>query len=412
MARPRILATAYACRPGSGSEEGNGWWLADQLRRFGDVCVVTPSHNRAVIEAAVAESDGRGRLEFVYVDVPGWPTDSASANRLRRTHYNLWQLRIWAAARELHAARGFDVVHHLTYGQYWSGSWMGELEVPFVWGPVGGGESAPDELIAALSKEGQAYERRRDLARRVGRLSPPVRRSARKATVALAATPQTSAALESLGVGHIELMPTAGLPDVDFTTLSSIPRDASASALRVMCLGRLEHWKGFHFAIEAFAAFVADAPDSELWVIGDGPAAGHLRDVVRLHKLEGRVKLLGRLPRAEVLERLAASHVLAHPSLHDSAGWATLEAAASGLPVVCLDLGGPAVQVTSDTGIKVAAHNHRQVVEEIAEAFRALADPAHALRLGLAGRARVGANFTWSRLGDRLASFEPYRSLA
>src|SRR5688572_7729593 len=109
----RILATAYACRPGSGSEDGSGWWLADQLRRFGDVWLLTPSHNRVAIEAAIAETDRPGHLRFVYVDVPGWPADSAVAGRLRRTHYNLWQLRILRVARRLHERVGFDVVHHL-----------------------------------------------------------------------------------------------------------------------------------------------------------------------------------------------------------------------------------------------------------------------------------------------------------
>jgi glycosyltransferase involved in cell wall biosynthesis len=112
------------------------------------------------------------------------------------------------------------------------------------------------------------------------------------------------------------------------------------------------------------------------------------------------------------LDRLACSHVLAHPSLHDSAGWATLEAAAAGLPVVCLDLGGPALQVTRETGIKIPVDDTSAIIPAIAEAFAVLAaDPAHARELGAAGRTRVGEHFTWNRLGDRLAELEPYRSL-
>jgi glycosyltransferase involved in cell wall biosynthesis len=180
-----------------------------------------------------------------------------------------------------------------------------------------------------------------------------------------------------------------------------------------MCVGRLEHWKGFHLAVEAFASFVADAPDSELWIAGEGPADGHLRELVRSHRLEDKVSLFGRLPRSEVLDRLGRSHVLAHPSLHDSAGWASLEAAAAGLPVVCLDLGGPALQVTADTGIKIPVNDATAIVTAIADAFATLAaDPRHAMQLGAAGRSRVGAHFTWDRLGDRLAALEPYRSLA
>ena len=66
----KVLATAYACRPNSGSEEGNGWHLAHQLTRFGEVRVITPSHNRAAIEAVCSP------VRFVYVDVPGWQKQS------------------------------------------------------------------------------------------------------------------------------------------------------------------------------------------------------------------------------------------------------------------------------------------------------------------------------------------------
>ncbi|MEO8693306.1 MAG: glycosyltransferase [Acidimicrobiales bacterium] len=407
----RILATAYACRPGFGSEDGNGWWLADQLRRFGDVWVLTPSHNRAAIEESVRDRPTRGRIKFVYVDVPGWAADSPRANRWRRTHYNLWQLRIVQVARKLQREIAFDVVHHLTYGQYWSGSWMGTLGLPFVWGPVGGGESAPDALVAMLPEDGRRYERNRDLARSIGRRTLPVARAARGATLALAATEETRRAIESLGARRVEVMPTGALPDADYRSLSSIRRTPAPEGFRIMCVGRLEHWKGFHLAVEAFATGARDIADSELWIVGEGPAHSHLRDVIRRHRLDDKVTLLGRLPRSEVLDRLARSHVLAHPSLHDSAGWATLEAAAAGLPVVCLDLGGPALQVTVDTGIKVPVDDASRIVPAIADAFASLAaDPCHARQLGAAGRARVGQHFTWERLGDRLATLEPYRS--
>ncbi|MEO5842921.1 MAG: glycosyltransferase family 4 protein [Acidimicrobiales bacterium] len=409
----RILATAYACRPGFGSEDGNGWWLADQLRRFGDVWVLTPSHNRAAIESCVRDITDRGRINFVYVDVPGWPADSKTADRWRRTHYNLWQARIVPVARKLQRVIGFDVVHHLTYGQYWSGTWMGTLGLPLVWGPVGGAESAPAALVATLTEDGRRYERNRDFARAVGRRLLPVSRAARSATTALAATDETKRAIESLGVRRVEVMPTGALPDADYAALSSIRHTATLDGFRIMCVGRLEHWKGFHLAVEAFASFLPQAPDSELWIVGEGPAYAHLRALVDKHRLDDTVSLLGRLPRSEVLDRLARSHALAHPSLHDSAGWATLEAAAAGLPVVCLDLGGPALQVTADTGFKIPVDDTARIVPAIADAFAMLAaDRRHALQLGAAGRVRVGQHFTWDRLGDRLATIEPYRSLS
>jgi len=53
---------------------------------------------------------------------------------------------------------------------------------------------------------------------------------------------------------------------------------------------------------------------------------------------------------------LAAMHeadVLLLPSMHDSAGWVVGEAAAAGIPTVCLRLGGPATMVRRSGGAAV-----------------------------------------------------------
>ena len=64
-----------------------------------------------------------------------------------------------------------------------------------------------------------------------------------------------------------------------------------------------------------------------------------------------------------------------------------LEAMALGRAVICLDLGGPAVRVTNETGIKIPARHPRQVELDLAEAMRRLASDRDLLRhLGRAGR--------------------------
>jgi glycosyltransferase involved in cell wall biosynthesis len=95
---------------------------------------------------------------------------------------------------------------------------------------------------------------------------------------------------------------------------------------------------------------------------------------------------------------LAECDVLAHPSLHDSGGWVCLEAMAAGRPVVCLDLGGPGVQVTSETGIKVTPGSPDQVIADMAQAFQRLStDKDLRTRMCAAGRSHVRECFSWDR---------------
>jgi len=153
-------------------------------------------------------------------------------------------------------------------------------------------------------------------------------------------------------------------------------------------MGRLLHWKGYHLALRAFAQ--ANLPNAEYWLLGDGPERDRLQSLAEDLGISSQVKLWGRLPREETLGKLGECHVLIHPSLHDSGGWTCLEGMAAGRPIICLDLGGPATQVTAQTGVKVAGYNPEQAVHCLAEAMAHLVGDAELRsRLGEGGRNHI-----------------------
>lgn len=167
-------------------------------------------------------------------------------------------------------------------------------------------------------------------------------------------------------------------------------------------MGRLLHWKGFHLGLRAFAR--ANLPDAEYWLLGNGPERERLAAITEELGITSQVKFWGRLPREETLSKLRQCHVLVHPSLHDSGGWVCMEAMATGRPIICLDLGGPATQVTKETGFKIPAHYPEQAVQGLAEAMICLAkDPELRVRMGQAGQKLVGESHSWEAKGQSLA---------
>jgi glycosyltransferase involved in cell wall biosynthesis len=86
-----------------------------------------------------------------------------------------------------------------------------------------------------------------------------------------------------------------------------------------------------------------------------------------------------------------------------------VEAMAAGKPVVCLDLAGPALQVTTDCGFKIAAPAPEQAITGLADAMtRLLASRELRERMGTAGRLRA-RDFSWRKRGEYFSKF--YRSL-
>jgi len=391
----KVLVSAYACEPGKGSEAGEGWNWVTQISGPHQVWALTRANNRGPIEKELCD-ERLANIHWVYFDLPAWMRFWKKKQRGMRLYYYLWQVGAYLLARKLHRRIRFDLVHHLTFKSYWSPSMLAFLATPFLWGPVGGGESAPHEFWRSFSIRGRVYEAARTLGRGWARFDPFVRFTARKATQALATTDATQDRLRTLGCKNISVF-VLGLPSDDIHRLSAIcPREGSP--FRIFSIGNLLHLKGFELGLGAFAELQRQFPASEYWLIGDGPERKRLDLLATQLGVRNKVRFYGALSRTQVLEQLAECDVLLHPSLHDSAGWTCLEAMAAGRPVVCLDLGGPGLQVTKNTGIKVPAISPAQVVHDLAAALSQLAsDPELRLQLGQAARQRVVEHFNWDK---------------
>lgn len=392
----KILLSAYACEPGRGSEPGVGWNMAFEVAKHHQVWVFTSNTHRLAIEAELAIRP-IPNLNFVYFDPFGWVYDWTKEGKRPQwsihLHYYLWQIWAYFVALPLHRQICFDLVQHVTYVRYSSPSFLAFLPVPFLWGPVGGGESAPRSFWQDFSLRGKIYETLRDLARWLGECDPFVRLTAVRSVLAFATTEDTAKRLRQIGASNVQVFSQVGLPKEEITSLAQHAMPSTAT-VRFISIGRLLHWKGFHLGLRAFAQ--AGLPDAEYWILGDGPELKRLQTLVADLGITHQVKFWGSLPRAQSLSKLGESHVLVHPSLHDSGGLVCLEAMAAARPVICLDLGGPAVQVTSETGFKVSAHNPDQAVRDLASAMLCLArSPELRMSMGQSGQKKIQQLYNW-----------------
>ncbi len=398
MSRTRVLISAYACGPGRGSEPGIGWNTARELATSHDVWLVTSRENVTQIHEELAAHPLPG-LTVVFVDWPawlGWLKRSRVGYELQ--HY-AWQIAAFLEARRLHRRVGFDVVHHVTMGRYWAPSFMAMLPVPFVWGPVGGGESVPRGFWRGLGLRGAVVELLREGARWIGECDPFLTLTARRSVLALATTEESRLRMERLGARSLRVLSQVGLSDRELDLLSRYELPPTPP-VRFISVGRLLHWKGFHLGLRAFAAL--DAPGAEYWIVGSGPARASLAAQARELGIGERVRFCGALSRRDTLTCLAQAHVLVHPSLHESGGMVCIEAMAAGRPVICLDLGGPALQVTPETGFKIAARDVNEAVPALTEAMRILCtDAALRERMGQAARIRA-RQFNWRHRAEDL----------
>ncbi|EHB58531.1 glycosyl transferase group 1 [Mycolicibacterium rhodesiae JS60] len=171
---------------------------------------------------------------------------------------------------------------------------------------------------------------------------------------------------------------------------------------RILTVGKLLPCNGFDTMIEALPGM----PDAEYVIIG-GPENGRLDDDPEVRRLRAlaarlavsdRVVFAGAVAHADMPAMLRSADVVTCTPAYESFGLVPLEAMACGVPVVASAVGGMVDTVVDDvTGRLVTPQRPREFAEAVT---RILRDSFLRRSLGLAGRDRACARYSWDRVAE------------
>jgi len=180
------------------------------------------------------------------------------------------------------------------------------------------------------------------------------------------------------------------------------PLHSSGENVKILYAGALLYWKGIHLALRAFAKLRQLRPDSLFTIVGSGPDSAWLHRLADSLRVSDAVEWIPWMERRKLLEFYREFDLFLFPSTHDSGGMVVLEAMANGLPVICLDRGGPAVVVNEQCGriISTSGSSETDIVRRLAETLRELTDRATLLEMRQAAIARA-AELRWERLVEQ-----------
>jgi glycosyltransferase involved in cell wall biosynthesis len=332
--------------------------------------------------------------------------DAASPRRAREHGLDVRRLGVPgapAAASAVYAARGAawvaatrpDVVHA-----------HGLLSAATL-ALVGGGVARRPVVAKVLSSGVHG-----DVARLRTKLGGPARLHRLLRTVAafVAVSAEVEDELRRLGVPARRVRRIPNGVDVDHHRPAGIgdePLAVRRTRLRlpvdgplVVTCGRLDARKRLDLLVEAQARV-----PGTLLVVGEGPERTALVARARAAGVADRVTFRPTVD--DVAPYLRAADAYATASAQDGLSNAVLEAMACGLPVVAARAGGMAQLVDDRTGALVRVASAAELGAALATL---LADPDGAIARGLAGRARVVADYGLAATADRLVAL--YRELA
>jgi glycosyltransferase involved in cell wall biosynthesis len=393
----KVLISAYACEPGRSSEPGVGWNVIRELSARHQLWVLTRANNEPAIRAA--GEPWTDQVNWLFLDLPPAISRLKKGASGLRPYYFLWQRLAFSRARELLKTQPIDLIHHLTFGHFLPPSQLSKLSLPFVCGPLGGGEFIPAALFADSSTRSKWLEWSRESLHHLATLTPGIRSGYRHAAACLAATPQTAEKVRALGAKTILIQHQSGISTSELTHLATLAAAAPhpTGPLKLVAASRLVHWKGIDLAIDAVALARSQGLDVQLEILQNGSEKQRLAAQVHRLGLENHITFRGHLPTLDdVYRTIASADALIHPAFHEAFGQACLESLALGVPVICLDWAGPAAVIDDSCGHKVPTGPRPAIVAGLATAMHATqANRPRRAEIAEIAQRRAAEHFHW-----------------
>lgn len=394
MNRLKIFVSAYACEPGLGSEIGVGWHWVLEMSKYFDLWVLTRKSNQHSIEPWIADHPQYANIHFLYFDLPKWARFWKKGLRGVRIYYNIWQMCTNRIVKRTMQENDIKIFHHLTYGNaMWRVSSYGKKQF-FVWGPIGGLESIPEEYSRHYGRKARLIEKIRRMAVDSSINNHGFKSRCESADLILCKTDITRSKIPQQYSSKAVLFTDVA---ADVATIAD-NKKKNKDITEFITVGRLDAWRGFDLVIEAFASAVRDNQNIHLTIVGDGSDRQRLKSLVEKLNLDNVVTLLGKVPMEVYKDMMNKADVVVNAALKEGAVTVSFDCMAMGKPLICLDTTGYTRYFNDDYAVVIPRAGREEVIDNIKKAVLQLTD--YEIRDSLGSNAKEAAlSFSWERHG-------------
>ena len=427
MARKRIFVSAYACEPGLGSEIGVGWHWVLEMSKYFDLWVLTRRSNMPNINAWLAENPDFSNINFIYYDLPKWARFWKKGLRGVRLYYILWQFCSNNIVKRTMIANNISIFHHLTYGNaLWNVSRYGSKQT-FIWGPVGGLETIPENFSRHYDTKCRIIEKFRRFAVACAKLNVGFYYRCKQADIILCKTEHTmkriprrfaAKALIFTDVAADVTADVTALPDAainvaadviahsDIINGSNPPATHNASsnsidkAINFISVGRLDAWRGFDLVLEAFAIARKKNNLLTLTIVGDGNDKSRLISIVDKLNISSSVSFTGNVPMSEYKSLMNTADVVVNAALKEGAVTVSFDAVSLGKPLICLDTTGYTRCFSEKYAVIIPILERDVVIDKIKDAMLTLANNEQRHQMSL-NALNASSSLSWQNHGKQ-----------
>jgi glycosyltransferase involved in cell wall biosynthesis len=400
--RKKILLLAYALSPLRGSEYAVAWDYITEMSKDNDLTVL---YGTTADHLGEIDPPDEYQVLFPYGNVHLVPVYSNRlihwVNSLNRKGvffysfyfaYSLWHRQVFRVARELIRRQHFDLIHYLAPIGYREPGYLWKLNLPYIWGPIGGMNDIAPALLKNLPLAGKIKLGIRTLFNKLQlRFSFRVHRAIHRADVLLASTTETREKIRHhFGVDAIYLPENAikgtiSLPD---------PEKFDMTQVNLIWIGRIDANKSLGTILDAISTMKHRAA-IRLHIVGNGSLGEAMRRKAGELRLGENLVWHGQVGRQQVLELLENAHLHIITSCMEANTTVIFEALANSVPTISLDHCGMHDTICEQCGIKIPITNYRQIVADFAEELDTLTQDPERLKALAVGTTQCARKYTW-----------------
>lgn len=398
-----ILVLAYAISPSKGSEYAVAWNYVTAMSRYHRLTVLYGTSGEHMGDTVEMERYIREHpvpnVTFVAV------APSRTAERLNALNkrgifvysfylaYRQWHKSVYRAARELVRKKHFDLIHYVGPIGYREPGYLWKLDLPYVWGPIGGTRNPSFRLLGAVSTfPGLCKLLFRTVANVLQlHFGRRIRLALRRTDVLLTATTENRD-----NIRRVHRIDSIWLPE-NGVAGAVVPPDANkftADTLHFIWIGRIDNNKALIVLLDALQLVDTDSP-VVVHVVGDGPLRPRMERYAGRRGVGHLIRWHGKVSRTEVFELLRRSHLHIISSLSEGNPTTIWEAMSCGVPTMSLDHCGIHDVICDRCGIRIPIRSYAQVVRDMGAQMQRLIRNPHLLKTLSEGVLECIPAFRW-----------------
>lgn len=367
----RVLINAMIIHPLYGSEFGFPWqWLLCLAEyKHIQIEVISGIHedNVEVIEAYLREHKIEN-LTFHFIPFPKvfkfkikgkeYAPLLSSQTTLK---YWKWYWKAYKLAKQITVKRKVDLLHQLNPIGFRLPGFLGLLNKPFIWGPIGAGEQFNSKFFSHLNFKGKLYYVAYNSVNFLQwHLFPFTNYCFRRADALISSTSELQLMLEKkIGVSKNDVF---HIPETGAITKNIVNSHKTkvSGKLKIAVVCYFQHRKNLPFLFDALKQI---SPEQvEVKICGEGPSDNYFRSYAKRLELKN-VEFLGWKKKHVAKEVIENSDVLIMPTLREANTNVIFEGLAAATPVICIETSGMKDIVKNHyNGFQVKANSNRAIM--------------------------------------------------